>query len=507
MPIRVPRLRHVAGSELPLRSYEALQGERAVNDLRLKRVLYGISCRNYEAAAAAIPGAIGLSGSTVSRTCIQASAAKLREVQARDLSGEDVVAVVLDGKTFADATRVIALGITLSGEKRFLGFVETDTENEKVLTPFLRSLVERGLDVSQGVLVILDGGKGLRSAGRKAFRDRVLVHRCQWHKRENVVRYLATREQAVWRPRLQRAYNRPLYTEALGALKALRRELEDRNQSAASRLAEGLETLTLHRLGLYGVLGRSLKTTNCLESVNALVEERWAKVDHWQKSSQRHRWLATALLDIEPRRRKVMGSRHRPTLRAAVKRALKIETTTSKKKAAYAIRSRRAFQLRMGLTHLEIFTRQLLGETTELRKGFDAGSAPNGPEVDEDDPALEIEPVERSAFEISGLEIDGQAMVVILPFSRGGTRAQRSGDQECLGKNEECQPASVRTFHRTASSVPAYRSRPQAWAVGNRSMNQNPTGGPVHYNSFCDAVYGPSGILDAQRAACGSHSL
>ena len=41
----------------------------------------------------------------------------------------------LDGKTFADATMVIALGITLSGEKRFLGFVETDTENAHVLTP------------------------------------------------------------------------------------------------------------------------------------------------------------------------------------------------------------------------------------------------------------------------------------------------------------------------------------------------------------------------------------
>ena len=41
-----------------------------------------------------------------------------------------------------------------------------------MLTPFLRSLVERGLDVSQGVLVILDGGKGLRSAVRKAFLDR-----------------------------------------------------------------------------------------------------------------------------------------------------------------------------------------------------------------------------------------------------------------------------------------------------------------------------------------------
>ena len=55
---------------------------------------------------------------------------------------------------------VVALGITMTGDKRFLGVVETDTENEKVVTPFLRSLVERGLDVSQGLLVIVDGGKG-----------------------------------------------------------------------------------------------------------------------------------------------------------------------------------------------------------------------------------------------------------------------------------------------------------------------------------------------------------
>ena len=335
VPIRVPRIRGVAGSEIPLRSYAALHGDRAVTDLLLRRVLYGISCRNYEAAAEAIPGAIGLTGSTVSRGFIQASAAQLRELQARDLSREDVVAVVLDGKTFAAATMVIALGITLAGEKRFLGFVETDTENERVLTLFLRSLVERGLDLSQGMLVILDGGKGLRAAVRKAFRHRALVQRCQWHKRENVVSHLAKNEQAAWRQRLQRAYNRPNYDEALGALETLLGELDERNQSAAGSLAEGLdETLTLHRLGVYGVLGRSFKTTNCLESVNALVEERCAKVDHWQTSSQRHRWLATALLDIEPRLRKVMGYRHLSKLRDALKRELKIDTTTSKEKAA-----------------------------------------------------------------------------------------------------------------------------------------------------------------------------
>ena len=330
VPIRVPRVRSQEGVEIPLRSYEALNDGGEVNDLLLKRVLYGISCRNYEAAAEAIPGAIGLSSSTVSRGFVQASAAKLREMQERDLSGEDVVALFLDGKSFADAMMVIALGITLSGEKRFLGFVETDTENEKVLTPFLRSLLARGLDSSQGLLVIIDGGKGLKAAVKKAFRKRVLIQRCQWHKRENVVSYLSKGEQASLRKRLQSAYNRPEYKEALAALDQLHDELEERNQSAAGSLEEGIEeTLTLHRLGVYGALGRSFKTTNCLESVNALVEERCAKVDHWKNSSQRQRWLATALVDIEPRLRRVIGYRHLPKLREALKRELKIETKTS----------------------------------------------------------------------------------------------------------------------------------------------------------------------------------
>ena len=101
----------------------------------------------------------------------------------------------------------------------------------------------------------------------------------------------------------------------------------------------GLELL-VHIGGAARPIGEdilNLKTTNCLESVNALVEERCAKVDHWKNSSQRQRWLATALVDIEPRLRRVIGCRHLPKLREALKRELKIETktsTVSKKKAA-----------------------------------------------------------------------------------------------------------------------------------------------------------------------------
>jgi transposase-like protein len=181
--------------------------------------------------------------------------------------------------------------------------------------------------------VIIDGGKGLRAAVKKAFRGRAVVQRCLWHKRENVVSYLPRTEQVAWRRRLQRAYDRPTYKEALAALKLLLKELELKNQSAAASLEEGLEeTLTLHRLDVFATLGRSFKTTNCLESVNAQIEERCAKVDNWKNSNQ-NRWLAIALMDIEPRLRKAMGYRRLGELRTAIQNELKISKTNDEKAA------------------------------------------------------------------------------------------------------------------------------------------------------------------------------
>jgi putative transposase len=60
------------------------------------------------------------------------------------------VAVLLDGKTFAEDEMVAAFGVTISREKVLLGFVQTATENRKVCAAFLRELVERGLRVEAG---------------------------------------------------------------------------------------------------------------------------------------------------------------------------------------------------------------------------------------------------------------------------------------------------------------------------------------------------------------------
>ena len=324
IPIEVPRVRdRLRNQEVPLPTYERLQAPRTLDTGLLHKVLGGLSTREYERCAEAVPEAFGLSASTVSRRFTRASARKLQELSERRLEGYDLVTLLLDGKTFAEDEMVTAVGVTITGEKVLLGFVQTATENRKVCAAFLRELVERGLRVDLGLLVITDGAKGLHAAVREVFGTAALLQRCQWHKRENVLAYLPDRHRATFRRKLQAAYDQPTYDKAKRALGKVRAALILLNVSAASSLDEGLEeTLTLHRLGVFQQLGTSLKTTNALESIHARVESRTAKVDHWRNSEQKQRWLATALLDLEPRLRRIRNYRALPLLREALRRQM-----------------------------------------------------------------------------------------------------------------------------------------------------------------------------------------
>ena len=324
IPIEVPRVRdRLRNQEVPLPTYEGLQEPRALDTGLLHKVLGGLSTREYARCAEAVPEAFGLSASTVSRRFKRATARKLRELTERRLEGYDLVALLLDGKTFAEDEMVAAVGVTITGEKVLLGFVQTATENRKVCASFLRELVERGLRFEVGVLVVTDGAKGLHAAVREVFGAAALLQRCQWHKRENVLDYLPERHRATLRRKLQAAYEHPTYEAAKRALGKVRAELLLLNASAAASLDEGLEeTLTLHRLGVFRELGTSLKTTNALESIHARVESRVAKVDHWKNSEQKQRWLATAFLDLEPRLRRIRNFRALPLLRQALRRQI-----------------------------------------------------------------------------------------------------------------------------------------------------------------------------------------
>ena len=327
VPIQVPRVRDVEeNEEVSLDVYHQFQSPRGMDEGLLLRMLKGISTRSYEACAETIPEAFGLSSSTVSSRFIKASAEKLRQFQERSLADYDLVALFIDGKSFADQEMIIALGVTIDGRKIPLGFIQAATENERVCRQFIDSLMDRGLQYHQGLLCLIDGSKGLYSAITKALDGYVAIQRCQWHKRENVISYLPKQNQEEVKNALRDAYNQETYPQAKAALHALRPSLALMNESAQRSLEEGLEeTLTLHRLGLMPQLKLSFTTTNCIESLNSMVGQLTRNVKRWKNSNQRYRWLGTALLDIEPRLRRIKGFRFLPVLRFALQKELKLE--------------------------------------------------------------------------------------------------------------------------------------------------------------------------------------
>lgn len=336
--VPVPRARNVqTNSEIQLKSYERLQSPQLVDEMALSRVIHGMSQRNYEKAAVHVPETFGIKKASVCRRFIRASAKKLQEFTERDLGSHDIVAIFIDGKWFAENEIVIALGVTMEGAKVLLGFVETGTENQSVCRQFLRSLMDRGLNLESEILFIVDGGKGLYKGIKDIMGSKAVIQRCQWHKRENVVSYLDKKQQNTFRKKLQSAYQQTTYEKAKKRLLAIRRELQLINQSAVSSLDEGFEeTLTLHKLGLFVELGESFKTTNCIENVNRQLGTHTDRVDRWQNSNQRQRWVATAMMEIEPRLRTVKGHKFLKELRISMKKLnqKEIQTTVELKRAS-----------------------------------------------------------------------------------------------------------------------------------------------------------------------------
>lgn len=319
--IRVPRLRDVAiEQEIPLGTYQRLQRPFDDGEGALRKLLHGLSTHKYSESSALAAEVFGVSASNLSRRFKQGSAEKLKQLQERSLSGEDIVVVFIDGKRYADDEIMVAVGVTIKGNKIILGIEQTHAERADVIEQWMDRIIARGLRFEDGILFVIDGSKGIRKAIDRKFGRYALVQRCRWHKRENVVAYLDDAQKTIFRRRFQEAYAEPTYQKAFSALSQLHRELEKVNLSAANSLLEGLEeTLTIHKIELSGDLAISMNTTNCIESIMSQLGAYTDKVDRWHNSGQILRWTATGLLDIEPRLHRVKGYRHLKNLREKLK--------------------------------------------------------------------------------------------------------------------------------------------------------------------------------------------
>lgn len=337
VPISVPRVRDVeANKEVPLEIYQRLQKPVDDDGGALRKLLHGLSTHKYHESSALAAEVFGISASNLSKRFKRGSAEKLRQLQTRSLAQYDIIAIFIDAKRYAEDGIMVALGVTIDGEKIILGVEQIHSENSRAIIQWLDNLIERGLAFEQGILFIIDGSKGIKKAIEQRFSGYALIQRCRWHKRENVVAYLDKPQQAVFRRRLQEAYSRTTYKEARAELNQLHGELEKVNMSAANSLMEGLEeTLTIHRLGLSPELAHSLSTTNCIEALMAQMGSYTDKVDRWHNSDQILRWTATACMDIEPRLNRIRGHRYLNVLR---NKLLEIIGGHSEEKSSVAVR-------------------------------------------------------------------------------------------------------------------------------------------------------------------------
>jgi putative transposase len=323
VPIDVPRVRDTdAEEERSLKSYQAMKSAEPGPEL-MKAILLGLSQGDYQEVASQFVDGFGLSQSSVSRQFQERAQEALEEFENRSLEEENFLALWVDGKRVAGEQMIICMGVTEAGYKKVLGFTQATTERSEPVIELFRDLIERGLTFEEGILCVIDGSKGLRKAIDEVFGDRAEVQRCQWHKRKNVVSYLPKADQKTWRSKLQRAYQESTYEAAKERLTDLHVELQQINRRAARSLQEGLEeTLTLHRLGLFDELGKSLKTTNCIESLMGDVGEYIDGVKRWHHSPQRHQWMALAVLEAENGFRRLDGYDDLPRLQAALKETI-----------------------------------------------------------------------------------------------------------------------------------------------------------------------------------------
>ena len=324
VPITRPRVRATDGAgELPVASYELFSSTEILGRMAMEKMLAGLSTRRYPVGLEPVgervdETASAASKSAVSRKFVAMTETALADLLSRDLSGLDLVALMIDGVHFAESCCVVALGIGLDGVKHPLALVEGSTENATLVTELIVGLRDRGLDVTRPMLVGLDGSKALRKAVVDVL-DRPVIQRCQLHKIRNVKDHLPQRLRSSVGRKMTDAYHAGSALEAEAALLALAKELDRTHPGAAASLREGLdETLTVLRLNVPPTLARTLRSTNCIESMISVCREHASNVKRWRDGQMALRWCAAGMVEAGKQFRRVNGHLHLPTLRAAL---------------------------------------------------------------------------------------------------------------------------------------------------------------------------------------------
>src|SRR5207237_4174483 len=169
------------GHELLLPSWRVWSSRDPLDERAFEQMVLGVSTRRYARSLEALPEEFAVRGvgkSAVSERFVVGTQRRLFELMRRDLSGLELVALMIDGVHFAEHVVLAAVGIESNGTKHVLGSREGATENAAAGKELVADPIERGLDPNRTIVVVIDGAKALHKAVSETFGARVLIHRC-----------------------------------------------------------------------------------------------------------------------------------------------------------------------------------------------------------------------------------------------------------------------------------------------------------------------------------------
>jgi len=332
-----PRARHIQTGEISLPSFQWATHRDPLDTATIAAIAAGVSTRRYGTTLDPLPAgesAGAVSKSAVSRRFVALSSERLEQWLASRLDHVRLPVVMIDGIHCKDRVVLVALGFDTDARKHVLGLREGSTENTRVVRSLISDLIERGLDADTPRLWIIDGGKALRRAITQVFGAGALVHRCQEHKRRNVIDHLPEHLHASVGRALKDAWHSKDAALAKRQLERLANSLAKAHPGAAASLREGLaETLTLTTLGIGGALYRTFRTTNPIENLNGLIAHYTRNVKRWRGGEMVLRWIATALHEASGGFRAVRGFRDMKRLVAALDEHVQLATHIERKVA------------------------------------------------------------------------------------------------------------------------------------------------------------------------------
>jgi len=265
----------------------------------MTKVLSGLSQRSYRETVVEAAKAFGVSAGSISNRIVEVTAKKLKEFKERLLTKFIPFAIYVDTIHRGGEAFIVALGISITGKKRVLGFWQGATENSDICELLMKDLERRGLKLSKRIIFVTDGGSGIIKWLRDRFGKKLIHVRCAIHKCRNIQKHLAKKYRRTAAAKLMAALEQNTYTDARKMLKEFETWLRGINESAADSLLEAMEELlTLHRLKVPKALRTSLYTTNPIESMFSGVRDCEGNIKRYRKGMHQ-RWLATVLLHCE----------------------------------------------------------------------------------------------------------------------------------------------------------------------------------------------------------------